>query len=687
MLMSSEAIFPRDMLSQIPEEGAAPSAPSAAPATGAVARKYPILLLLAALCVYYNSFGGSYFLDDYPWIFNNPNLSNPFFFGVRYVVGWSLSLNYWLDGVNIRGYHAVNFAVHVLAALALYGVVRRTLLLPRWSERVRACASELAFVVALLWVVHPLHTQAVTYVIQRCESLMGLFYLLALYCLIRGATAERGFWWYLGGVVCAALSQGSKEVALTLPVVLLAYDWVFFTPFRQSLRRRWLFYLALWAPVFAHLYIHFASGALTSKDNAISFNYPQFTPFQYALTEAGVLLYYVRLTVWPAPLCLDYLDWPISRSLADSYVPVAIVLAVLTVTLIALVRRSWLGFVGAWFFFILAPTSSILPIQDPIFEHRMYLPLAALVAVGVAGAFWLLERLGRRGTIAPRILYGVGLSLTLAWSFYLGGFTIARNALYCHFTNMTADILASRPGNFRAHETLAQSYLYAGELDVALEHARTSARQKPRYYPAYNTIGLIFLQMGKAKEATDAFRVAVELRPGTEPEIFHMNYGRGLLLKGDLPAAVEQYRIAADLKPLSSVGKVLLSAALRESGQSEEADELLEAAKQVDPECTRRMSNQARAEIFDPKPNAILKREGLLLADAVCRLRGQDAVGLDLLGIAQAANGKFPEAQATCRKGIERAEAAEQLVLARQMRERLELYHAKRPYQEERTPK
>src|SRR4051812_5376538 len=102
-------------------------------------KKYPLLLGLAALVAYWNSFGGTYFLDDFLWIAKNPRIGDlsSFFLGWRVLVGASLTLNYWIDGVNPRGYHAVNFAVHLLAGLALYAVVRRTLLLPRWGERTR----------------------------------------------------------------------------------------------------------------------------------------------------------------------------------------------------------------------------------------------------------------------------------------------------------------------------------------------------------------------------------------------------------------------------------------------------------------------------------------------------------------------------------------------------------------------
>ena len=136
----------------------------------------------------------------------------------------TLVLNYAWSAGNPWSYHLVNAAAHVLAALALFGIVRRTLELPALAGRCGPRAAPLALTIALLWMVHPLQTESVTYVIQRAESFMGLFYLLALYCLIRGHGSPHPCRWYAGAVASGLLGVGCKEVIVTLPVVALAYD-------------------------------------------------------------------------------------------------------------------------------------------------------------------------------------------------------------------------------------------------------------------------------------------------------------------------------------------------------------------------------------------------------------------------------------------------------------------------------
>ena len=145
----------------------------------------------------------------------------------RPVVQWSLAVNYALGGLNPFGYHLTNDLLHALTALALLGVVRRTLRTNRLVATFGVAADGLGFAVALLWALHPLDTESVTYIIQRSESMAGLFSMLTLYCVIRGATGARTIAWNCLAVLSCALAGGSKPVAAVIPFAVLAYDWVF----------------------------------------------------------------------------------------------------------------------------------------------------------------------------------------------------------------------------------------------------------------------------------------------------------------------------------------------------------------------------------------------------------------------------------------------------------------------------
>ncbi|HEX7508565.1 MAG TPA: hypothetical protein VF550_17460, partial [Polyangia bacterium] len=210
------------------------------------------LLVVAVFLAYANSFHGPFIFDDVPSIVENQSIRHLGSARVlaappealtttgRPVVNLSLAINFAVGGLAVEGYHAVNLALHILASLVLFALVRRTLLLPTLSARFGVTATELALSVALLWAIHPLQTESVTYVVQRAEAIGGLFYLLTLYCFLRGATAARGRAWYAATVGACVLGMASKEVMVSAPLIAVLYDRTFIAAsLRDSLRRRW----------------------------------------------------------------------------------------------------------------------------------------------------------------------------------------------------------------------------------------------------------------------------------------------------------------------------------------------------------------------------------------------------------------------------------------------------------------
>jgi hypothetical protein len=212
----------------------------------------PLLLVIVGSVAYATSFKGAFLFDDGVNIIENPNvrslwpltgaMSAPSTSGLttRPIVCLSLALNYALCGYAVWGYHAFNLAVHLLAGLTLYGIVRRSLLSERLQARFGEHAEVLAWAAATIWTVHPLQTESVTYIIQRCESMMGLFYLLTLYTVIRAIQSRRVVAWSVAAVLCCALGMATKEVMVTAPVVVLLYDRAFGAgSLASALRLRW----------------------------------------------------------------------------------------------------------------------------------------------------------------------------------------------------------------------------------------------------------------------------------------------------------------------------------------------------------------------------------------------------------------------------------------------------------------
>ena len=507
-------------------------------------------LLVVAVCVpYANSFHGPFVFDDVPSIVENQSIRRLGSARIlaappeavtttgRPVVNLSLAVNYAIGGLAVEGYHVVNLALHLLAALALFALVRRTLLLPTMSAQFGASATGLALAVAVLWANHPLQTESVTYVVQRAEVIVGLFYLLTLYCFLRGATGVHGNAWYAAAVGSCALGMASKEVMVSAPLMAVLYDRTFITgSFRESLRRRWRWWLALAATWALLPFLQQISG---HRGGSAGFGLG-ITAWQYARTQFGCIIHYLRLAFWPSPLVLDY-GSHIAHG-AVEVVPYALaVLTLVGVTVAGLaMRRTW-GFLGAWLFAILAPSSSVVPLTTQTeAEHRMYLPLVAVVALVVLASYRAIGRLGLGSRWVMAALVAVAAAV-------LGFGTYQRNKDYQSELVLWDDTVRKCPLNDRAYLTRGSAYYLKGQPDAALKDYDQAIALNSRNAKAYVGRGNVLSDQGRYDEALKDYSNALTLNPG----LADAHYGRGtiFILKGELDAAITEFNRAIEHDP------------------------------------------------------------------------------------------------------------------------------------------
>ncbi|MHC4609143.1 MAG: hypothetical protein ACYS7M_02205, partial [Planctomycetota bacterium] len=241
----------------------------------------PVVLLGAALA-YSPGLSAPFIYDDLSAIRENPHIRHlwPLREAMsapeqtplagRPVVSLSLAVNYAIGGIDVRGYHAFNLAVHLISAVLLFAIARRTLHSHLLHERYTASAGWIALAVAAIWALHPLQTESVIYVVQRTELLMGLFYVLTLYCAIRGSRSARPWFWHTAAVSACALGMASKEVMVSAPLIVLLHDRVFISgSFRGALARRPGLYAGL-ALTWVLLGVLLASGP---RSESIGFNH------------------------------------------------------------------------------------------------------------------------------------------------------------------------------------------------------------------------------------------------------------------------------------------------------------------------------------------------------------------------------------------------------------------------------
>ncbi|MGH7959100.1 MAG: glycosyltransferase family 39 protein, partial [Opitutaceae bacterium] len=332
----------------------------------------PGLLILAAVIACHGSFGVPFFFDDSIAVTNNPSirelrrigqvLSPPADGGGvtgRPIVNLSLALSYALSGTDVRDYHVFNLLVHASSALALFGLVRRTLLQSTLRRRYGSAAALLAFNIALLWTVHPLQTESVTCVIQRTELLVGIFYLLTLYCFVRSTDHNASWRWPILAIASCALGMASKEVMVSAPLMVLLYDRTFVAgTFRAAWQQRRGLYAGLastWL-ILAGLLAEIGG----TRGEAAGFGLGV-TWWSYALKQCEAIVTYLTLSFWPQPLIIDYGTEVITDPMRVAP-QILVVLHLIAGMIIALRWRPALGFLMFWVCAILAPSSSVVPL-------------------------------------------------------------------------------------------------------------------------------------------------------------------------------------------------------------------------------------------------------------------------------------------------------------------------------------
>lgn len=523
------------------------------------------VIVAGGVAAYSNSFAGTYIdVDDQISIVNNPHirsLRNPWAamtlppyelpIGAtpagRPLVGLSLALTYALSETEPWGYHLFNLVIHCIAGIGAYGIVRRTLLYGRgggWNERVATVAG---MAVALVWIVHPLNTQAVTYMVQRAECQMGMFYLLTVYCAMRRMQGGSR-WWSAGAVALCMMGMLTKQVMVTAPLVIYLYDVVYASgTWKGAWReRRWL-HVLLWVTIVVQIPLHLIIAADIRDDFVTA------SPLAVAAINPRVILHYLRLSIWPHPLHFSH-AWPHRHWWWDYGGPWLVATAVVVWGAWGVWRKRWWGWLVAWFFLILAPTTSIYPMKHEVTvcEHRMYLPLLAVVTAGVVGCAWLVRRQGR--LVWQWAVWGVLLMVVTVYT----GMTRARNEVYHDYEQFVQDTLGKQPEHWRVRYSYASYLREAGRMSEALREYSVIMTQVTNVPHVYLARGHVFMQLGRYEEAVVDYATGAGI--GSHADVFYLNAAEAAARLGDINRAIEYGCAAVAHQPSNAAAHARLGA-------------------------------------------------------------------------------------------------------------------------------
>lgn len=530
------------------------------------------------LLAYSSGLGGPFVFDDVPNLLENPALQTSgasmawqavagdpgATLSGRPLILASFLLNKALTGVSAPGFRAGNVVIHIVVALLIFGLLRRLLRHPAAKRFFPAGENAPAFAIAALWALHPLQTSSVTYVVQRAESLTALFYLGTLYAFVRAVADTPRPGWLLGSVLVCATGMTGKETMVTAPLAVLLLDAALFSgAVSTALRRRGPYYLALAATwlILAFLVVGTGGrGGTAGFDSTV-------TVWNYLLTQCDALVRYASLVVWPHPLVFDYGTATVSSPGAVWWQAV--------LTLGALSGAGWLwmrspaaGLSLVWFFLLLAPTSSFVPIaSQTVAEHRLYLAL-----------------LGPLALLAALVWSGFGakaLPALLAIAVIFGGLTFLRNRDYRSELALWGDTVAKVPANTRARINLARAQLAANQAAEAEVQLREALRLDPGSADAHYNLGVLLVRSGRKEAAEAAYLEATRLRPAYA-EAWN-NLG-GLRLGAGRPGeAAAFFQRALEARPRYAEAQANLALALLESGRADEALTAARTARAFDP--------------------------------------------------------------------------------------------------------
>jgi len=573
------------------------------------------IVLLTGLIAYANSLHAPFQFDDFGISDKAQLLLRLSSSTSRQVVDYSFLLNHSIHGNNVFGYHLLNLLIHLCSAVAIYYLAAYFILALSGENTEVQSGKEAHFILlfvplatALLFVSHPVQTQAVTYIVQRYTSLATLFYLLSTVMFVRARSfhvngARRIQIWLAGmaSVIFGLLAMRCKEISFTLPVMLLLVELFIFQG--RMLRNRTFLagmtLLLLIIPV--QQILHHGSARLDdllyglSKGTREELTYSR---TDYLLTQFRVVVTYVRLLIFPVNQNLDY-DYPLQKLFFTVPVISSLLFHLLILSSAAFMffkSRNFfkehnvingtclrLGSLGVvWFYVTLSVESSIIPILDVIFEHRLYLPSGGFfLAVVSLSALYLVRREPTR-VFAWATLVLLCLILTTA--------TIRRNMIWNDELRLWEDTANKSPHKPRVLNNLATFYIVRHMPEKAIAPLLHALDREPGSTESLNNIEVLLAQI---PEARGRFGSGTKFLTGNnnvdvrfiDPwfAITRNNLGLAYELQGDRTKALLYYEKAVTLAPKSDVAWLNLTLLSAQQGNNIRALEALDKLKQLNP--------------------------------------------------------------------------------------------------------
>lgn len=558
-----------------------------------------ILIFLAGCLLYINTLNAPFQFDDFENIVNNPRLHSVSNFipptGSRDVGSLTFALNFALSRFDVVSYHVFNILIHILNSILVFFLY--TLLLKKITPEIADDKIGLiAGFTALIFLVHPIQTGAVTYIVQRYASLATFFYLFSIVMFLRSSlrySGEKKFFsaphltYYLLSLLSAVLAMRTKEIALTLPLAILMC-WFFIGTARES-SRSWankFLYLAPFLVTFFIIPLGFLNtslpigeliGEISSKSTAAE----RIGRTDYLFTQFRVIATYLRLMFVPIGQNLDY-DYLISRSLFEPSVLMSLLLHVLIIVsaiIYFLKNRQGLSIIILfgifWFYLTLSVESSFIPIKDVIFEHRLYLPSSGLIAAFVTAFVISAEKFKKEK------VYKIVIAVMIPILVILSGLTIKRNMLWQDGIALWEDAIKKSPHKSRPYSNLGTLYNHRGMYKAAETVYLKAIELDPGFPGMHNNLGNVYKTVRRYQEAIDEYTKTLTLDPRYAEAYY--NLGTTFYETGRNDKALANYKKALELSPQMYEAYTAIGNSYDDMGLKPQAFEMYTRSLEINP--------------------------------------------------------------------------------------------------------
>ena len=611
-----------------------------------------LILAILAILIYSNTFHADFAFDDEQYIVQNPAIKNFNYFleplsvleltnipaNLRYnfitriAAYFTFALNYHIHGLNVTGYHVVNLLIHIINALLVYFFIRLLFRTPFFSnvrQRLKSAPfltpDVFALFSALIFVSHPVQTQAVTYITQRLASLATLFFLLSLLSYVKSRISGTGAVKYvLYGIslLSAVTAMLIKEISFTLPVLILLFEILFMS---EKYWKRAVLLLP-----FALTMLIIPTTILMAQDSIsidaidqsmnILASSPDMDRMDHLFTQFRVIVTYIRLLFFPLNQNLDY-DYPVYNSFfaLPVFFSFLFLVFLFCMGVYALYRSNkesgdksyahrLIGLGILWFFMTLSVESSIIPIKDIIFEHRLYLPSVGFIIAIMAAITLLAQKANNRRAV------NVMAAVIIVISLLLGGAAYARNRVWKNNIVLWEDVIKKSPFKVRPHINLGLAYyekgriddaistylraidiqpdaeaLYnlgtaydkKGRIDDAISAYLRAIQMQPNFAQAHNNLGILYGREGHMDKAMNEFLMTIQIDPNHAKA--HNNLGILYGMQGHTDKAVKEYLTAIQISPDFQEAHYGLGAAFMTQGRIQEAVREFETVLNLNP--------------------------------------------------------------------------------------------------------